>query len=232
MNKERKYYEAYDDRYKQAHQKSLKWFSECPSSIVEDTIIKYKIPNEASILEIGCGEGRDAVYLLKKGYNILATDISPIVIKHCKEWYPGFSHSFEVLDCLTQELSEKYDFIYAVAVLHMLVLDNDRKSFYEFVFKHLKESGIALICTMGDGKEEWQSNIEDAFKLQKRRHEETGEEICIASTSCRKVSFNTLYKELDDNNLELLESGITSIIPDFPEIMYAVVKKYNITERD
>ena len=42
----------------------------------------------------------------------------------------------------------------------MLVLDKDRKSFYQF-----KENGIALICTIGDGKKEWHSNIEDARKL-------------------------------------------------------------------
>ena len=230
MKKEREYYEAYDDRYKQVHQKSLKWFSDNPSKIVDETIKEYGISKEAKIIEIGCGEGRDAIYLLENGYKILATDISPIVIKHCKEWFQSFSQSFEVLDCLTQEVSDKFDFIYAVAVLHMLVLDKDRKSFYQFLFNHLKENGIALICTMGDGKEEWHSNIEDAFKLQKRTHEETGEEIFIASTSCRKVSFNTLNKELDNNNLELLENGVTSIMPDFPAIMYAVVKKRNLNE--
>lgn len=169
---------------------------------------------------------------MEKGYKILATDISPIAIEHCKEWYPNLSQSFKVLDCLTQELSEKFDFIYAVAVLHMLVLDNDRKSFYEFIFKHLKENGIALICTMGDGKEEWQSNIDDAFKMQKRTHEVTGDEISITATSCRTVSFSTLNKEIDDNNLEVLESGITSIVPDFPTIMYAVVKKRSIAGQE
>jgi len=231
MKKERKYYEAYDDRYKQVHQKSLKWFSAYPSKIVEDTISKYGITKDANIIEIGCGEGRDAIYLLKRGYKILATDISPVAIKHCKEWYPDFAQSFEVFDCLTQELTEKFDFIYAVAVLHMLVLDKDRKSFYEFVFKHLNEDGIALICTMGDGKEEWHTDIEDAFKIQKRTHDETGEEIFVASTSCRTVCFDTLYNEIDDNNLELLESGVTSIIPDFPTTMYVVVKKRNLSKR-
>ena len=43
----------------------------------------------------------------------------------------------------------------------MLVLDKDRKSFYQF-----KENGIALICTIGDGKEEWHSNIEICLKVE------------------------------------------------------------------
>ncbi len=229
MEKERQYYEAYDDRYKQVHQKSLQWFSNSPSKIVEETLSKYKITNNSKIIEIGCGEGRDSVHLLRSGYNVLATDISPIVIEYCKEKFSDFSHCFHILDCLSQQLNDKFDFIFAVSVLHMLVLDSDRKSFYQFLYAQLKDDDVALICTMGDGKEEWHSNIKDAFEIQKRNYETTGVEVLIAGTSCRKVNFSTFHKEIDDNELELLESGTTSIIPDFPAIMYAVVKKRNFS---
>lgn len=106
MKKERQYYEAYDDRYRQVHQKSLKWFSDSPSQIVEETLQKYKTDDRMKILEIGCGEGRDAVYLLEKGYHVTATDISPVAIEHCKEWFPDYSNCFQVLDCLSQHLDE------------------------------------------------------------------------------------------------------------------------------
>lgn len=52
MKKERQYYEAYDDRYRQVHQKSLKWFSDSPSQIVEETLQKYKTDDRMKILEI------------------------------------------------------------------------------------------------------------------------------------------------------------------------------------
>ena len=225
MKKERQYYEAYDDRYRQVHQKSLKWFSDSPSQIVEETLQKYKTDDRMKILEIGCGEGRDAVYLLEKGYHVTATDISPVAIEHCKEWFPDYSNCFQVLDCLSQHLDEKFKFIYAVSVLHMLVLDKDRKRFYQFISNHLTDDGFALLCTLGDGKEESRSDIQSAFDLQKGIHETTGTELLIAGTSCRKVNFDTLGKEISNNSLELTESGITSIMPDFPTIMYAVVRK-------
>lgn len=225
MEKEREYYEAYDDRYKQIHEKSLQWFANSPSKIVEDIIESYKITKHSKIIEIGCGEGRDALYLLNAGYHVLATDISSSAIAYCKEKEPNYSHCFHVLDCLSEQLNDQFDFIYAVSVLHMFVLDKDRKSFYKFVHQHLKDDGIALICTMGDGEEEWNSDIAHAFDLQKRTHEETGKEVFIARTSCRTVGFSTFYKEIADSQLELLESGITSIMPDFPKIMYGVVRK-------
>ena len=51
------------------------------------------------------------------------------------------------------------------------------------------------------------------------------EEVHIAGTSCRVVSFDTLSREIDYNNLILLDSGLTSIEPDFPTIMFVVIKR-------
>ena len=77
----RKYYEAYDDRYRQVHDSNLHWFDREPSEIVKQTIDAYGIVQTDKILEIGCGEGRDAACLLRAGYDLLATDISPEAIE-------------------------------------------------------------------------------------------------------------------------------------------------------
>ena len=225
MKEQRRYYEAYDERYKQVHQKSLQWFSSLPSKIVEETITEYGISKISKILEIGCGEGRDAIYLMKNGYDLLATDVSPTAINYCKETFPYVSQSFKVFNCLTERINDKFDFIYAISILHMLVLDKDRNLFYQFIYEQLKENGIALICTIGNGYEEWSTDISKAFELQKRTHEVTGEEVHIAGTSCRVVSFDTLSREIDNNNLMLLDSGLTSIEPDFPTILFVVIKR-------
>lgn len=148
MKEQRRYYEAYDERYKQVHQKSLQWFSSLPSKIVEETITEYGISKISKILEIGCGEGRDAIYLMKNGYDLLATDVSPTAINYCKETFPYVSQSFKVFNCLTERINDKFDFIYAISILHMLVLDKDRNLFYQFIYEQLKENGIALIAQL------------------------------------------------------------------------------------
>lgn len=78
---------------------------------------------------------------------------------------------------------------------------------------------------MGNGTEEWRTDASQAFHLEKRVHRRSGREVCVAATSCRTVSFETLKAEIQAGSLLLLESGMTSIIPDFPTIMYAVVKR-------
>ena len=82
---ERKYYEAYDDRYRQVHREGLQWFDDAPTAIVMETIQNFGISRAHKILEIGCGEGRDAYQLLKQNYNIRATDISDAAIAYVRK---------------------------------------------------------------------------------------------------------------------------------------------------
>ena len=222
-NESRKYYTAYEDRYKIAHEKGVSWSSDKNSPIVLETIKKYNILPEADLLEIGCGEGRDSKVVLENGYHLLATDISEEAIAYCKKVMPEFEKNFRVLDCLSDQLNQSFDFIYGVAVIHMLVLDEDRNKFYQFIQSHLKADGIALICTMGDGEYEMRSDINNAFVLQEREHESG--KMMVTGTSCRMVSFKTFEEELKRNELEIIEKGITSALPDFNSLMFAVVKK-------
>ncbi|MBQ6292791.1 MAG: methyltransferase domain-containing protein [Lachnospiraceae bacterium] len=218
-----KYYEAYDERYKTAHGKGVSWAGEQSTPIVLKTIRKYRIRPEDALLEIGCGEGRDARAVLDSGYRLLATDISREAIAWCRKTMPEYAEHFKVLDCLSDDPDERFGFIYAVAVVHMLVRDEDRNGFYTFIREHLKPEGLALICTMGDGTFEMQSDIREAFELKEREHESGP--MTVAATSCRMVSFAAFERELAENGLNIIEKGITEALPEFDSLMYAVVRR-------
>ncbi len=218
-----KYYEAYDLRYRQVHEENLIYFAETPSPIVAEMLEKYQLSKAAKLLEIGCGEGRDAYPLLKAGRDLLATDISETAIAFCKKQQPDLAEHFRTLDCIAERLPEKYDFIYAVAVLHMLTEDEDREGFYRFLKEQLSENGLALICSMGDGEEEFASDPTKAFDTVERTHL-NGQTLHVASTSCRVVSLEHLREEAEASGLSVVESGHCSIEPDFPSCLYMVVK--------
>lgn len=218
----RKYYEAYEERYKTAHAHGVSWEHDVSTPIVMDTLEKYQIRQNARLLEIGCGEGRDARAVLERGYDLVAADISKEAIAYCQRRMPQYEQHFRVLDCLCDELDEKFDFIFAVAIIHMFVLDENRQGFYQFIRNHLQEKGIALICTMGDGIAERQSDIRTAFTLQERNHESG--KIMVAGTSCRMVSWDTFEKEIAHSGLTLIEKGMANALPNFDSLMYAVVK--------
>lgn len=221
---EQKYYAAYDDRYRQIHAQDLQWFQSAPSPIVAETIREFSISTLYKVLEIGCGEGRDAYPLLDQGFDLLATDVSPEAIAYCRKNMPDKADHFQILDCIGGELAQTFDFIFAIAVVHMLVPDDDRAAFYRFVRSHLNPNGIALIGTMGDGITERRTDIRTAFQLQTRTHQQSGKEVQIAATSCRMVSFPTFEHELRQSGLTIVKQGNTSIEPDFPQMMFAVVK--------
>ncbi len=219
----RTYYMAYDDRYRQIHGCGLFWVDKQPTPKVLEVIRRMRLTPEQPILEIGCGEGRDAAAVLAAGYRLLATDVSPEAVAYCRSRYPAFADRFQVLDCVAGRHEGRYDLIYAVAVLHMLVEDEDRRRFYAFVRDHLTDQGRALICTMGDGTAEYRSDPETAFTLQKRIHGGTGREVSVAGTTCRMISFDTFRRELADSRLQTEEMGLTAAEPDFNSLLYAVV---------
>ena len=219
----RRYYEAYDARYRAVHAMGLQWSSDEPTPIVPEVLERYRVSPGTPALEIGCGEGRDARAVLARGFDLLATDASEEAVAHCRAAMPDFAGRFRTLDCLRDDLPARYGFIYAVAVVHMLVPDADRRRFYRFIRDHLTEDGLALICTMGDGVREMQTDVRDAFALREREH--PAGRLRVAATSCRMVSFATFERELAENGLLLIEKGLAASPPDFDRLMVAVARR-------
>ena len=109
-----KYYEAYEERYKTVHAKGIRWSSEVNTPIVLQVIEKYHIHKNQKILEIGCGEGRDSKAVLENGYQLMAADLSQEAIEFCKRTMPEYQERFSVLDCLSNDMTQQFDFVYAV----------------------------------------------------------------------------------------------------------------------
>ena len=217
----KKYYEAYDKRYGAVHEKGLRWTHDIKTPAVLQMIEKY-CKKDGKILEIGCGEGRDAKAVLYAGYDLYASDISKTAIDFCRADMPDHAERFFVLDCINGELNSCFDFIYSVAVLHMLTEDCDREAFYAFIKKHLKKGGKALVTSMGDGKTEKRSDPGKAFEESVRQLD--GKDVTVVETTCRIVSFDTFEREIRAAGFVINEKGVTSVIPEFDSLMYAVIE--------
>jgi SAM-dependent methyltransferase len=90
----------------------------------EDIELAFKLagdPPNARVLEIGCGDGRDADEVVKRAGSYLGIDISEEFIKIARQKVP--QAEFEVADVTTFEFPENLDIIFAFASL--LHLDKD-----------------------------------------------------------------------------------------------------------
>lgn len=223
----KEYYKAYEDRYKQIHQSQNKaWAGDKPSLSIIHLLNKYKANSDSSILEIGCGEGQNAIYLMQKKFKVEACDVSYEAIRWCKEQarLVGVDeNNFFVMDVLDNNLSKKYDFIFSVAVLHMLVKDEDRQKFLKFIKNHLCDGGKAFIIVMGDGKTTRKTDPSKAFELTDRLFE--NKMIKVATTSCRIVTWAHYLKELKKSNLRVVENYLDKTISGFEVSMVAIVEK-------
>lgn len=202
------YYKAYEKRYNQIYKKNMLWSSKLSTKEVMDFILEYKITKNDKILDLGCGEGRDAINLLEQGYNVLALDYSKSVIDKCNELTNNkYVNNFKQFDLITDTIDNKFKVIYSIAVLHMFVLDEHRDKFLKFISEHLDKNGKALICILGDGTHEKSSNIDEAFNDVERIVMNNNTKVNIASTSLRIVNWDTLEKEILRNNLVIEKNG-------------------------
>ena len=55
--------------------------------------------NAKNVLEINCGTGEDAIWLINQNYNVIATDISENMISIANTKVTHNEKIFEVLDC-------------------------------------------------------------------------------------------------------------------------------------
>ena len=100
------YYKAYEKRYSQVHQTGQLWEMHKYSREVIDTINEYNITKDDKILDLGCGEGRDAIYLLDNGYNVLAVDYSTSAIQKCNELTENkYKNNFKQFDLITDNIA-------------------------------------------------------------------------------------------------------------------------------
>ncbi|MBS6396451.1 MAG: class I SAM-dependent methyltransferase [Clostridiales bacterium] len=96
------------------------------------------LPDHASVLDFGCGSGRDTKYFLEKGYVVSATDGSEELCQLASE-YTGISVRHEYFEQLDEE--EVYDGIWACSsILH--VKKKDLPDILCRMARAIKDNGI------------------------------------------------------------------------------------------
>ena len=70
----------YQENYKAYHEKT---FSIDPSSFLEP--LARRLPPEAFILDVGCGSGRDLMWMAKRGFEVIGFERSPGLAELARE---------------------------------------------------------------------------------------------------------------------------------------------------
>lgn len=122
----------YENRY---HTEDYYWGLE-PNRLCYE-IMKLMPPTKSlKVLDIGCGEGKDAVFLARNGYIVSALDATDHGIekgKRLAEKY-GVSVDFFKADIADYRLKDNYDIIFSSGVFHFV-----KPEYRDAIFQNLKE---------------------------------------------------------------------------------------------
>ncbi len=107
---------AYDLKY----QSDEFYWTERPSDTCLEVLKRMPPTRPLRLLDVGCGEGRNAVFFARNGYRVHAFDLSPRGVEKTRELARRAGvevHVFEA-DLNTFRLDEPFDVVFSTGALH------------------------------------------------------------------------------------------------------------------
>ena len=113
-----------------------------------DQLLKGRIPPSVSLLDAGCGNGRNLIYFLRNGYEVFGVDSSPRSIERVRFLASSLAPKLTPQNFVVAEMAEmpfpaeKFDLVISSAVLHFAT---DEEHFYRMLsemWRVLKDGGM------------------------------------------------------------------------------------------
>ena len=114
-----------------------------PGDFLNELIGLCPPSNDKKVLDIGCGEGKDAVYMAQKGYSVTAFDLTDNGIRKTLKLAKDRNvriHAYTD-DINTFETNERFDIIYSTGTVQYLFEEN-KKAFFEKIRRITKPDGV------------------------------------------------------------------------------------------
>ncbi len=114
--------------------------------------IERGVIRKGKAMELGCGPGRNAIYLSRNGFVVDAYDISDVAIKWARERADeaGLDINFKCQSVFDLKPYLEYDFIYDSGCMHG-ILPHRRIQYIEMIFNGLKPNGYFGITCFASG---------------------------------------------------------------------------------
>lgn len=155
----------YDNRY---HAEGYYW-GLTPNRICYDIMKLLPPVKPYRVLDIGCGEGKDAVFFSKCGYAVTAFDISKQGIEKAKKLadHNQTEVTFFKADLFDYRPDTEYDIIFSSGVLHFLP-PSLREEFCNSLKAHTSEIGLNALNVFV--KKPFINRAPDRSRDEKKRH--------------------------------------------------------------
>jgi SAM-dependent methyltransferase len=139
-----------------------------PQLVYERDVETYKIDKllydlepDARVLDLGCGDGVDSMYISSKGFNVSALDLSTVVIDENKEKDPNIDWlTYDISDANLPYSEGEFDLIYCRLSLHYFTED-ELENILKDIRNKLKIGGLLYFTVKTQ-------NLQDKIKTGKQ----------------------------------------------------------------
>ena len=102
----------------------------------------------AAVLDLGCGQGRDALFIASRGHSVTGVDISPTGVAQMLDQAKARGLKIEgiVGDIVGFRTRQRFDAVVIDRVLHQLPSDEDRLAVLRRSSSYVKKGGYVLIA--------------------------------------------------------------------------------------
>lgn len=147
---------GYDDGYRAS---ACFWGRE-PGSLVALLASKVTSFQDWQVLDIGCGEGKNAAFLAARGASVRAVDVSPLAIRNARAAWgdvPGISWGVADVDSLDMGIS-RYDLIVAYGLLHCLRGEGQVAAVLSRMQLATRLNGYNVVCSFNSRHQELEAH--------------------------------------------------------------------------
>ena len=171
--------------------------------------IMQDLPKEGKLLELGCGDGVNSLWLAERGFEVTGVDIAPSAIQWADEKLEATTLNVDfqlgnVLD-LKNFADETFDFVLDGHCFHCII-GQDREAFLQNAHRVLKKNGIFIVTSMCG--EITSDEILKNFDLETRN-------IFYGDIISRHIGFaHDILRELKDAGFHIQTSEVLPKIDD------------------
>lgn len=195
------------------------YYRKNPNPVAPSTFAKFIegfVEPEKTIIELGCGNGRDSVFFAQKQLKVTAIDQISEEMNYLNNKYGLYNLEFKADDFTRLSTDKKYDYIYSRFTLHSINEEAEARVF-KWISQQLEDDGLFFLEVR---------SINDPMFKQGEKISETEN---ITTHYRRYLDYNQTIKKLENHGLDVvykLESrGLAKYKDDDPMLIRLVMQK-------
>lgn len=196
-----------------------KYYETHPNPVEPSTFAKFTsgfMNSSKSLIELGCGNGRDSVFFARNNIYVTAVDQIESEMDYLNKKYSLYNLDFQADDFTNLSLETEYDYVYSRFTMHSIREEQESKVF-EWISNQLAHQGLFFleVRSINDPmfRKGEQISKNENITTHYRRYLDLNETI----TKLKKLGLKIIYK--------LESQGLAKYKNDDPMLIRIVAKK-------